>query len=469
MAVSLFLSTILSACAQTQAVLDPYALAPCLPNALYDQETGGSSLISSSYFHTYLPKNYDQEELSLAELIDIALYNNPNTKISWAEARQKAAVYAQSSSAYFPKIDANAIYQRERETFSLSESFTIPYLLTTAGPEINLSYTLLDFGKRKASSESALQGLIFADLSHNRTLQQSIKVVMDDYYNYLFEKERLVASEADLMNAQETLKAAQDKGALGIVARGDIAQAKTAFIQAKIAVIRQKRAASMSFSQLAKNLGLPASICFQVEPLPEKVTTSEVIDDVEDLVERAQNWRPDLQAALVDLAQKRADLSGAEANYAPTVSANFDLGKYWYDHRQDEDYHWTFLFKLDFPLFEGFLRRNIVREKKAAVEKSAAQLLGKELSVIGEVQDAYTDFLSAKESLHFSEEYLLEADIQFAIALESYRTGTNTILDLLSAQSAVADAKAKLAEAKKNWYQALALVAYSTGVLGMPT
>ncbi len=120
------------------------------------------------------------------------------------------------------------------------------------------------------------------------------------------------------------------------------------------------------------------------------------------------------------------------------------------------------------PLFEGILRNNVVREKRAHLEKSAAELLNKELTVISEVTSAHASLKAAKEALAYSNEYVQEAALQFSIAFESYKAGTATILDLLSSQSAVADAKAELANAKKDWYQSIAEIAYSTGALGIP-
>ena len=92
--------------------------------------------------------------------------------------------------------------------------------------------------------------------------------------------------------------------------------------------------------------------------------------------------------------------------------------------------------------------------------------MSKELSVVSEIQNARTNLIAAKDALGFTEEYLKEAKKQFRIATENYRLGVNTILDVLSAQSSLADARAKLAEAKKNWYQSLAEIAYSTGAFG---
>ena len=54
------------------------------------------------------------------------------------------------------------------------------------------------------------------------------------------------------------------------------------------------------------------------------------------------------------------------------------------------------------------------------------------------------------------------------IALSNYKAGTNTILDVLSAQSSLADSRAKKAQATRDWYSSLANLSYSTGSMCLP-
>ena len=46
-----------------------------------------------------------------------------------------------------------------------------------------------------------------------------------------------------------------------------------------------------------------------------------------------------------------------------------------------------------------------------------------------------------------------------------YKQGTNTIVDVVNAQSSLADARARQINALEQWYSSLANLAYSTGML----
>src|SRR5499426_1498942 len=56
----------------------------------------------------YLPAIDPRKTYNLAELIDIAERNNPETRVAWERARQAAAAVGLSESAYYPFLVASA-------------------------------------------------------------------------------------------------------------------------------------------------------------------------------------------------------------------------------------------------------------------------------------------------------------------------------------------------------------------------
>lgn len=63
--------------------MDPLALAPQTPYSTWTR-MGGNNLVSSQYCQILLPPSFGEEEMNLAELVDIALQNNPSTRVTWA-------------------------------------------------------------------------------------------------------------------------------------------------------------------------------------------------------------------------------------------------------------------------------------------------------------------------------------------------------------------------------------------------
>jgi len=465
-------------------VRDPFELAPSTPYASWTPMKG-NALVSSKYCKTMLPPSFNTSELSLAELLDIALQNNPTTKQTWAQARASAAEYGVSLSPFYPDIQFSSFFYRQRAGFpetgiptatpgapttlssgsGTTSSVTESYF-SEGGPDVILSYTLFDFGQRTAASTAAREALYYADLSHNQQIQYVLQTVMSDYYNYLYQMAVQTADEANLKNAEMALDAANEKFALGLAALGDVAQARTQFLQSKINLTSQKQQVENAFAQLAVDLGLPANVPFRVSPLPEQVVADPIIEDIDSLVAIAQTQRQDFLAAQADLRSKEASLLQSKRAILPTIDSQLSTGRYWYNKGLSEKVnHWTATVSLSFPIFSGYSFRNKIKNAEANVEMSKAQLMASELSLIQSVTTAHMGVKTSATNLVDTDEYLKAAELEFNIALTSYKVGTTTILDVLQAQSSLADARSKKADAQKNWFLSLADIAYATGSL----
>src|SRR5580765_5976771 len=88
--------------------------------------------------------------VTLAQIVDIALANNPTTRQAWLAARAAQANLGSAQSAYYPEIDLNASLSRTQSTALNSVSRQ-----TTFAPSLSLSYLLFDFGGREATVEGA--------------------------------------------------------------------------------------------------------------------------------------------------------------------------------------------------------------------------------------------------------------------------------------------------------------------------
>ena len=135
--------------------------------------------------------------LELAQIVDLALSNNPATRTTWLESRLAEANLGSVRSAYLPTVDLGA---------SLTRAHTSAGTATTlSGPTLSLDYLLLDFGGRNAAAEAARQTLIASGFTHNQTIQDVILGVEQAYYDYLDAKALLTAQEATIKERQTSL------------------------------------------------------------------------------------------------------------------------------------------------------------------------------------------------------------------------------------------------------------------------
>ncbi|MGH7843061.1 MAG: TolC family protein, partial [Candidatus Binataceae bacterium] len=110
---------------------------------------------------------------SLAGLIDLALTHNPDTRVAWEQARAQAAAWGRVRAEYYPKVATETDFEYSRTIFQIGGgNGRIKTAQIT--PMVELTYTLLDFGRRRASSDAAREQLAAANFSFNRKMQEVV-------------------------------------------------------------------------------------------------------------------------------------------------------------------------------------------------------------------------------------------------------------------------------------------------------
>lgn len=448
---------------------DPFSYAPPVSNAVWVPPPKALKR-SPAVDRALKLEDYHQlskeTPLTLAEIIDISLLTNPSTKESWATARVSAAEYGQSLQNDFILAGVDVNFERSRQAFVAGPSPAILYQ-TSYGPELQLSYIFLDFGQTRFTSEAALQSLYNADWSHNREIQSVIQLAMNDYYDFLYQKQLLYAKEQDVENAKVTLESTEEKFTQGVADISDIVQAKTSFLQQKLDLVTQKQALHNAYTALVNEMGLPANTPLYFEDYPEKLQTFE-LNTLDQLIQVAIGERPDLLAQEADLKSKEASLKAAKAKLFPVITTGFNIGRTYFQEGFNDRYDFQATVGLSYPLFQGFFIKNEIKQAMATLELSKAQLEQLKLSLIQEVSNFRSDVVYAKESMNYANAYLHSAEEDYKVNLKRYQVGTGTIVDLINAQTSVADARARVATAKNSWYTSIANLAYATGVLLPP-
>ena len=83
--------------------------------------------------------------LSLPELTEFALRNNPRTRQSWLAARAAAAGVGIEKADLLPQLSATYAVTRNQQV--TNQGAVVPWQ-TRYGPSVSLSYVLYDFGVR---------------------------------------------------------------------------------------------------------------------------------------------------------------------------------------------------------------------------------------------------------------------------------------------------------------------------------
>ena len=142
--------------------------------------------------------------LSLPDVVNLALCNNPKTREAWANSRVQAAQVGIGKANYLPsaELSASANHDLSGSTADLNQS----------NVGVTLSYLLYDFGSRSANLENARQLLAAANATQDSTVQTVFLAAVQDYY-------QVQATRASLDAALESERAAKESFAAHALAR----------------------------------------------------------------------------------------------------------------------------------------------------------------------------------------------------------------------------------------------------------
>jgi outer membrane protein TolC len=406
------------------------------------------------------------DSLTLGDVVDLALRNNPETQISWANARAAAAAYGGSKSLYYPTIDAQIGVTRLKSspTFS-NDSVLRPSLQqTNYGPTFSVSWLIADLGGRAGTIESARQGLIAADWTHNATIQNVVLEVESAYFNYMANKALVESERLSVKEAQTSLESTQQRQNVGLATVADVLQAKTAFSQATLTLESTEGDLQTTRGALAAAMGLPANAPYDIGAAPA-TDVGPATDSVDTLIARAVQSRPDLAAAEAQYRQAIGNVRAAKGNLFPSIQLTGTGGRTYVQTLPSGATNYSLTLGLEIPIFSGFSRQYAVKQARAEADAALGRAASTRQQVIFQVFSSYYALQTAARRVRTADDLLASAQASEDAALGRYRAGVGLFVDLLTAQSALASARAQQVQARWTWQTALAQLAHDTGVL----
>jgi outer membrane protein len=404
--------------------------------------------------------------LALETAVDMALCHNPQVKAAWAVIKVQAGALGEARAAYVPTLNATVskLHNNTRYTDG-----TFPDTSNSGKTKYaNLTWRLFDFGTRSANLESANQLLTAALASHDAALQKVLTSVVSAYFEAMTAQATVKARAQAVDLATGTLQTTQRREARGVAAVSDTLQATAALAKAQLALSRAQGDAQKTRSVLLYAMGLPTNTPLQLPD--EYATVQEVrVQDLAQWLNDAQQKHPAIAAARAQLAASKAKVQAVQAEGLPTLDYTQNHYQNGYPNQGLSSTNSkvnTVGFTLNVPLFEGFARTYKVRGAQAQSEQSEAQLQDTELQILMEVVKAHADAQSSFENLQASQQLLSAAEAAVQSSQKRYDKGAADILELLSTQSALADAQQDRVRCLSDWQSARLRLMASAGVLG---
>jgi len=390
----------------------------------------------------------DIDKLTLSQLVDIALINNPTTQVAWEDARAAAAAWAQARGLYYPQIGGEGTYAYGKGGGSSIGIGSYEEQYGYLG--LSLNYLLFDFGGREAEIDAARLALINANWNHNQAIQNVLNTVAVNFYDYIGSKALVTAYETNLEEAKTSLDAAELRLEAGVGTLPDVLQARATYAQVELDLVEARGNVEIYRGLLATAVGWPANTRFDVIETAGYYPVGLLESSVDDLIDVGMKNRPDLAAVKATVREMEAEVRLAKSEFFPTISATAEVLRWWVKPQDStSDYFTNYLvgLQLTVPIFQGFTIINTVREANADLDSARAALRLQEQIVINDVWEAYYNFRTTVQSLNAANDLLESAEESYDASLTRYRSGVGDIVELLQAQTTLAQARAEQVQA----------------------
>ncbi len=408
---------------------------------------------------------------TLGELIDLAEQHNPETRVAWEEAKSKADELGIARSSLYPTLSAVVLGVSLRQATLIGEYFH----RQTEGifePVLNVEYLVFDVGGRSGAIDVAKANLLASDFAFNDTHRRIIFQVAEAYYRLLNAQGQRQAAESSLQNAQAVEQDATARLENGLATKPDELEATAARAQADFDLQAAIGAIDIARGDLATALGVDPGTAFTVEGIDQLKLPSSIADSVDQEIVRAFSQRPDLLQQLANLRAANASIKRTKSDYFPTLSFKGDGGLARAYGQQDllpgsyaEGEVWTAQLELRWNLFDGARREYRIAQANADKKAAQAQIDALRDQIANEVWAAYTNMQTALRQERAAAALLTASQESYEAAHESYGYGVRNLLDVVSAQKTLAQARSEDVTARTQLLLTVTSLAFQTADL----
>lgn len=385
--------------------------------------------------------------ITLDEAITLARQNAPQVIQAHGQARTSAAAVRSAYSAFIPSVSVSATGTRQSGTrIENGQVVTQPWSFTTG---LSANVTLFSGGQRIFDLRQARARERSAGA--NETIQEydAIFAVKEQFFNVLAARESEAAARAQLDQAQHQFRLSTAQFRAGIVTRSDSLRAEIQVRNAQLALIQALNSIEVSSASLTRAVGSPVPVTAAPGDTTGQFGLSISDEELRNLAESG----PAVQQARTNLEAARAARQSAWSGYLPTVTAGYSRSRsaahQSFDPLTGEyTYRGAASLSLSFPIFNQYQREEQITQARVAEANAAASLRDALLAAREGYAQGFGAYRTASERVATQIATVAAAEEDLRLQQQRYNLGASTLLDVLTSQTQLDQARSDLIRAR---------------------
>jgi outer membrane protein len=416
--------------------------------------------------------------LSLKQAVQIALGENPVLAAAKSQVEIAEQRVIQGRSGFLPRLNVSEGLQRtnnptqvfsnklNQENFTESD-FAInrlnqPNAINDFATNFTATWPIYDGGRSWHGWQQAKIGKDASAYALERSRQQVIARTTAAYAGVLLAIENLAVVEAALKTAGANLSIASNRYGSGMAVKSDLLQAQVRQSDLEQQKLMVEGQIEVGRSILNAAMGVPDQLRFE---LTDRLETPLSLDGtIESWLSISQDRRLDLKELNAREAMAKEEIEKAKAAYLPSLDliGNYQIHTEDFDGSAD---NYSVGAVVSLNIFSGLETSAKVSEAQAALRQVQALRRQMQSQVALEVRQTYVQAASAFQRISVARQMMVQAEESLRIVANRYATGLLTIVDMLTAETTLQQARTTFAQTLHDYSVGKTNLRLAAGVL----
>lgn len=416
--------------------------------------------------------------LSLQQAVQIALGENPVLAAAKSQVEIAEQRVIQGRSGFLPRLNVSEGLQRtnnptqvfsnklNQENFTESD-FAInrlnqPNAINDFATNFTATWPIYDGGRSWHGWQQAKIGKDASAYALERSRQQVIARTTAAYAGVLLAVENLAVVEAALKTAGANLSIASNRYGSGMAVKSDLLQAQVRQSDLEQQKLMAESQIEVGRSILNAAMGVPDQLRFE---LTDRLETPLSLDGtIESWLSISQDRRLDLKELNAREAMAKEEIEKAKAAYLPSLDliGNYQIHTEDFDGSAD---NYSVGAVVSLNIFSGLETSAKVSEAQAAFRQVQALRRQMHSQVALEVRQTYVQAASAFQRISVARQMVVQAEESLRIVANRYATGLLTIVDMLTAETTLQQARTTFAQTLHDYSVGKTNLRLAAGVL----
>ena len=393
--------------------------------------------------------------ITLEEALSRALERSPVMAQANQQVENAASGRRTAYGAFLPSLSASSgASLRSSERFDAATDRIVSGSSDSYNAGISAGYDLFTGGRRMAELDRSGAELRAAEARHEDQRFQVILRTKQIFFAALRQGELLEVANARLRQAEESMGMTRRQALVGLATTSDTLRARLEMVNARQAVLQAETGTRAARFALARQIGEKQPVepapPVDLEPAPLPLTEAEVL-------EAAETSSPGVQAAQAGAGAASAAFSAARTAYLPTL--RISSGYSWANEAASFDggsTSWSLSLSASYPIFNGFQRESNIARAEESRNVARLQEEDARLAARQEADGALYALATASTAIEIAVEAVAVAEEDLRVVRERYRVGVATVLDVLTSQIALDQARVNLVDSRYDYVMAKA-------------